>query len=489
MSTAVISYTSLIEASSEASSVAKKLTKYADNLESDIYRKLSNYSGSCTYNISAAKGKTNSKINELRNKSTSYTKYANDLVELKKKCIATDNAVKNSVSQLTASFKKVYKINNNKVLNTINYYLTAYENSSADRRWAGNEYYKDKSVKDYIKQSIEDWWDYDGGKQMVSGVLKGILEVAIGVCTVVGAILAGGGIIALIAGAVLGVIAVVNGITNIVNEGRAYNETHNNGDPALGRRRSGENTMQDTIRRESDSSSMHKIATGIDLAVLACTAITIVSSAGKLVKNGYKWASGNTSRVKDLKVKDILFSKDNWSQFLGKTKIEFEKGITQVSIAIRKNNIQFLKLSIKDFGTDFMSNLKNSYINFDTMKDGISSTKSILGVANNLVSDGITFKNIAEDIVLPGITIVKFTTLKTNIDGQLFYDFFDNIVADDIYEIGDKVSDKIIKNSIFSSDSIINSKVLNALSTSCNINVSIPKINIPSFEMPILIAE
>ena len=51
---AVISYHSLGDAASEAKSVATKLTKYADNLNSAVYKKLSNYSGTHTVNIQTA---------------------------------------------------------------------------------------------------------------------------------------------------------------------------------------------------------------------------------------------------------------------------------------------------------------------------------------------------------------------------------------------------------------------------------------------------
>ena len=122
-------------------------------------------------------------------------------------------------------------------------------------------------------------------------VVEGILEVAIGVITIITAIGSGAALIVILAAVVAAGIAVANGVMNIVNEGRAYNETSKNANPALGRRRSNQNTIQDTLRRESDSSLLHIAAKGIDVVNLACTVVSVVNSAGKLIKmatNGHQ---------------------------------------------------------------------------------------------------------------------------------------------------------------------------------------------------------
>ena len=169
MSKVTISYSSLKSASSEANQVAKKMTRYANNLNSAVYKKLSNYNGSYTSNISTAKSKSNSKISELKAKSKSYSKYADDLTALKDECLSTDKSVRSKVSQLTASFKEANGIKNSKVKNAINYCLTSFGNSTVAGRWVGNTSDKVTSVKDHITQSLKDWWNYDGGKQLVKG--------------------------------------------------------------------------------------------------------------------------------------------------------------------------------------------------------------------------------------------------------------------------------------------------------------------------------
>ena len=159
--TAVISYISLGEASSEARQVSRKLTGYADSLQRSIVNRLDSYGGSDSGGVTQAKQRTEEKIEQLRDKAQAYTKYADDLSDLQKKCLSTDTAVRSSVSGLTASFKKANGINNNGIVNTINYMLTGLGNSTPAGRWLGNTIDTANSAKDYLKQRIKDWWGYE----------------------------------------------------------------------------------------------------------------------------------------------------------------------------------------------------------------------------------------------------------------------------------------------------------------------------------------
>lgn len=469
--TVAISYNSLRDAGSEARQVARKLTAYADSLNNSVYNKLNNYAGDYTGNIASAKSKTNAKILELGKKSQAYTNYANDLTELDSRCQSTDRTVKSLVSQLTATFKSANGIKNSNVENTINYFLTGLSNSSAAGRWLNNASDKYESLKSYIKQSIKDWWDYEGGKELIKGTIVGALDIAIAVCTLLGP----GGVLAGIAAA----IALVNGIVNIVNEFRAYTETHDNGDPALGRRRSSENTIQDTIRRESDSAMMHRVAAGIDVVNFVCTATQVINGAGKLIKNCYKWVTGNAGQLKELKSLKILFSKENWKQFLGKVWSNTKQGWTEITTAIGGHKFDFFKKAALNFKSDFIYNLKENF----------SSPKEVLSVVKNIVSDGIDITNkdvrmnALEDFTLPGITIMNVTTLKQDAGGQMKFDF-SNVVLKDIWGIGDKIYNKMCRKWPFRSDSLIDTALLDKLGSNCDVAIEIPQIYVPDIAMP-----
>lgn len=511
MSTASISYSSLKDASNEAKSVAKKLGKYADSLYDNVYKKLNNYGGTWTSNLTEARSKTSSKINELRSEQSRYNTYASNLIDLRDECKSVDRAVRSKVSSLTASFKETHGIKNSKIENAINYFFTGLGNGTAFGRWLGGKKDDFDSSVNYFKESIKEWYNYDGGKQFIQGVLVGLLECAIAVLAVASAILTGGAtlwaVIVLVAGVIGGAIAFVNGVANILNEGAALSASKD--DPATGRRRSEVNSVQDYLRssfkfydseyydptdeKESaygkyyskEGKRNEAIAMGIDIVNLACTVVTVINSAGKLLKNGYKWVTGNAAKVSDIKLKQI-FSKDTFTAFKGK--------FTDIKAAFQARGWASLKNLGGQMLKDIGRNLKGEFWSFDSSKDAVSSIKNMISVPKDLLKDGLTLSNIAsiglKNFALPALTAFTVNStngyLATGSDGQMFFDFTDKVTLNDIYGIGDKTKSKIIESPVFSHDSTINIDVLNKFQTPCNIDISIPEINIPNIEMPVL---
>ncbi len=435
MSVATISYSSLRDAFSEANAVSKKLDRYADNLHSSVLRKLESYSGSYTGNIQSAKNNVRTKIDLLRSKSRAYSNYANDLGELKEECLNTDKSVRTLVSNLTATFKQSQGIRNSVVQNTINYYLTSLGNSSAAGRWLGGAKDRAGSIKEYIKQAVEDWWDYEGGKQLIKGIVIAGLSIVIAICEM-GSIL----------GVIAGVIAIVSGVVNIVNEFRAYHETHNNEDPALGRRRSAEDSLQDTLRKETDSKLWHNVATGIDTVKFVCDTGDFLKDAGKLAKNGYKWATG------------------------------YAKDITETGKAVK--GLPSLKTSGKSFGSDFFNSLKgfkDGYFNFtgtETVKNWASAAKSVISADFSTRKKGI--ESMFGDEGILNKAIFPYINLK-NADLSL----------GDIYKVFSggfelKKSFVELKDHFLDSGNFIEKGVLEKLNTTCDFSISVPELNIPN---------
>lgn len=482
MSTVAISYSDIKNASNEASAVARKLDSYAGALQSAVYKKLNNYGGNWTANLTSAKSSTNGKIQDLHNEADRYRAYSANLSDLKSVCESTDVAVKDKVSSLTASFKEAHGIRNSQAENFISYLFTSAGNSTSFGRWLGGKSDEWGASRSDLKSQIKLWFDYEGGKQLIQGVLVGILEVVVGVLAIVGAILSGGALLVVIAGVVGGIIAVANGIANIVNEGRAFGAAQN-GDPALGYRLSDLNTVTETMRTESDDSFWHNVATGIDVVNLACTVVSVVSSCGKLLKNGFKWLTGSTASLKDIQLKDVL-TKDNLKAFGSKMKLTISTGFTGIKDALRMGNWEFIRGGLLDFGSDFMNNLKGEFLDFgsaggeftDNLKDGVSSLKNILSLGKDLVKDGFTIETIGKGILLPCITVADLPVAPGK--------DYDAITLDDFYGIFDKLNSKVIGSPVFSSDLSIDTSVLEKLSTTCDIRIAVPDIQIPQIAMP-----
>lgn len=467
MSIASISYSSISDAKSEAKQLSRKLDTYADHLNDQVYKKLSSYNGQWTGNLSDAKSKIGSKISDLRSASSKYGNYANDLGELKEECQNTDKAVKSRIATLTASFKKANGIRNSHIENGLYYLGTSIGNSSVGGRWVNDKIDKSKAGLTYIKDKLKVWYNYEGGKELIKGILTVVLDVVIAVASVI-AVIASGGALVIIATCVAAAIAAFNAGVNLGNEINAYKERQN-GDPAMGKRYSAEDTIQDTLRKETDDSFWHGVATAVDGVLVVCTLIQLGDGLKNLVKKGFKWATNNPSELNDIEIKDI-FSKEFFKGIGSKLK----NGVSDIYKAAKSGDWTYFKSGAVDFLTDFKANLLKKYT-----KNGVKSLKSGAGVLKNFINDGVTGKLILEKILMPGITIGESDY---TIDGnqiQFNFDGVDRIVADDFYDIGDKIMNKIIGSDAFGNGTSFDSSVLEKLSSFSNIDISVPDIKVP----------
>lgn len=466
MSKVSISYSSLRNAKGESKALSKKLDKYADHLNDQVYRKLTSYSGTVTDNISQAKSNLSSKISNLRSASQKYENYARDLGDLKDECKNVDKSVKSKVSNLTASFKKNNGIRNSHIENGFAYIGTSLGNSTAGGRWVRDKKDEFDTDMEYIRDSIKEWYNYEGGKELIKGVLVGVLEVVGAVLAVIIAITTGGALIAVIAGVIAGCIALFNGIINIGNEIAAY-ETTQFGDPATARRYSREDSIQDVWRTEAEyaSSEWQSRANAIDFVNTVCTAITVISSLGKLAQNSCKWATGENS-LKGMNFKQIL------SGFKGK--------FSEIAQAFKTGGWSTLKDYGKFMTSDFIKNLNGKYF-----KQGIKSVKSVVDISKDFIKKGITFRTVF-DFLAPGFTVFKYEGTEVSgiiigDGGQMQMDFSKNSTLDEISGIVEKFTDG--KLSLSNDDSSISSSVLEKLSTSCNVKINIPDIYVPQISL------
>lgn len=60
------------------------------------------------------------------------------------------------------------------------------------------------------------------------------------------------------------------------------------------------------------------------------------------------------------------------------------------------------------------------------------------------------------------------------------------IKTNDFYSIFDDINSKIIDSNVFSNDNMINTDVLDKISSISTIDISIPTIHVPEINMPVL---
>lgn len=474
MGTVAISYSSIKDASREAKTVARKLDDYADELVRSVYNKLNRYKGEWTGNISSASTSINNKVNELRTAAGEYETYATDLKDLREDCKETDKTVKSRISSLTASFKEDHGIRNSKVEYAINYLLTSAGNSSAAGRWLGEgKDWIDGGI-DYVRQSIKDWFNYEGGKQFLKGIGEALLGAVIAIAGIVGGIavlLGGPGVwaaIAAIAGIVGGIIGLANASANITCECFALHDTWASNDPATGRRTSKLDSLSDVFHEWTDNKFLHGVGTGLDILEFAATAITVVDGLGKLLTKGAKWLTCADDLSK-LSVKDVL------SGIKGRTeKIRYDFKL--IEMAFRTDAKDAIRLLGKGIVTDFFANLKGTFWNFEDLKKGSGSVKAMANFAKDILVDGPDLNDFAKHIGMNGI---GFLSQDVNKDGGVLAipKPGNAFTLNDINKITN--INKKIYNPIFSS-------LEEHLSMNSGISVSVPEVHVPkvSFTTP-----
>lgn len=472
-----ISYDDLSDAARTAKKVSNYFDDYADELQSRVLKKMEQYNGPWTSNMSSAYSDVATKINSMKTQSTTFEVYQKSLEGLGETCKSVDEAVKSRIASLTAQFKENNGIRNSKVENCLAYVFTALGNSSSAGRFLGNASDARSATTDYIKHQIKVWYNFEGGKDFIKGLLVGVLEIAAAVLSVVVLVLGTVSgvleVIAAVATVVLAVVGVVNGVVNIVNEFRA-NGANQSGDPALALRLRSQDTLQTVLREgnivDEDNSGWlnnhvglaRDIALAIDVVEFTATICVVVKDGFKLYKNCAKWATAN----------GVTSFRDATKLALGGLKNNF----SELGKAIKLRDLS----KVEDI-LHFKYNFNNRFFNFGTAKDGASTIKNYVGLSKDLIKGGFNLKNIMstgmKDIVIPDITLFTVDKDKPSINTsgigqrQFFIDFEDHIKIGDIYSIGDKIDSKLIGSSIFKGPAF-DSGLVNKLSSVTNVSVA-----------------
>lgn len=285
MGALIIHYPNLEDAAAKAKTASNQLNCYADKLNSHVARKISSYSGVYTGNLSSADGFVRRKISQLRTKATAYQNYSQDISGFIVLAQTADNKIQSRIQSLTGNFKGRYGIKDNAIANFFNFI------SSKLNQTALGRFFKDTcnlirfSVSS-LWESLKVWYEYCGGKYFIKDMALAIGKAALAVCSIIAAVATGGALIFIVAGAILGVIALGNALADARNSYLAYQAMQGDTpDPAWAKRYGDQNTLTETLRKQSDDKWKHYLATGVDGLEVVCGVIMIAKSAKDLVKN------------------------------------------------------------------------------------------------------------------------------------------------------------------------------------------------------------
>ena len=319
MSRAVFDYSALEKAGEHAEKTADKLTDYADELERKVSRKLNDYDGPWTGNLSSAYSLVREKRQALADKAEEFNRYGAALKDLAQEARTADTAVRSNISALSQAFalRNGIKISQREYEMALR--AVRADNSNVVFRWLSD---RGDEFGNWLGKTGDEfayWYKYEGGKYLISENLKALLKGALAVAGIVAAVatflaapaITGGAVLALAAGVFVGVMGVADAATDMAYNGKAYTAAQN-GDPAMAARLNDVNDYTDMLRRESNSRLVHNYTYFLDITETAAGIVDLVSGIKGIVAKGYKWAVGSSI---DVDVKTLKLGDIKWDSF------------------------------------------------------------------------------------------------------------------------------------------------------------------------------
>lgn len=291
----IIYYDALEDAASQAKKAAKDFDDYADRLRKKVSRKLSDYDGTRTGNISTAESSIDDKISEAEKRADAFYAYASAIGEngFIAKAKSADQTVKSNVADKIGEFRDTYGIKENPIEKWI-CNLVCKLNDTALGRLLKDIASTIANAIDIALDSVSDWYNYWGGEYLIKDIGKAVLAAVVAVAAVILVVVTGGGALALISAAIAATVACLNLGATIFNSANAYGAMQD-GDPSWAKRYSNRDGFTDTLRAESDSKLIHGIALAIDGAEFVGQLLGLADAVKNLpatIKNFSNFAKG-----------------------------------------------------------------------------------------------------------------------------------------------------------------------------------------------------
>lgn len=406
-----IVYKELEDLSDHARKVAEKCDDYIEELNTKVTNKLSTLpssplasSATHIYNTNTY---VNAKKNALASKKENYKAFADSVDTLLENTKAADNAVG---TQVNTSKKNFLKEHPNLEGDGWAAFFAAISTEVPVLGWIVDRIQtKFENARDLVN-TIRRWYDVSGGKKVVDTILAigGVVLAVVGAVVAVCALLEAatvGAIIFAILGVVGAVIGVINALTDLGTQIRANMSK----DPAWSNYYGNQNNLATVLRKHTirtgntwlnkflNRTSL-KVATSLEITETICAVAGIFEGVGKLfTSSGVKALCSNEVKVKNLageettilkldfsKVKTTFFTKEGWSDVLKTVK-------TNKKVIIWGNKDGFKSAISKDF-TDALAVMKKNSI------DSISDIKNLGSGIKRVYSIGVNGGKLGQTI-------------------------------------------------------------------------------------------
>lgn len=296
-----LNYGDLSRAISNTNKLASGLDDYCDSLSRKVQSKMYSVEGGMSSALNTADYYINSKIKDMRTKSSNARNLSQKINELLSTAKRVDSDVKTTIE---SNQKNLFSNHAELRPSNAQLYLTSFLSDMKKipilgTLISGGEEIV-KGIND-LKNVIRYWYKCEGGKEWVGIVLSVVGTVLAVVAVVVAFTFTGGTLFAVIAG-VAGIIGAaigaVNAVTNVVTSIQAY-QAATGGHPGQAKIYAGQDKLSDVWRdtnyhdKEKNRRS-NMAATSLDLTEAVCGIISICNGINQTWNNLKKFSIKNT---------------------------------------------------------------------------------------------------------------------------------------------------------------------------------------------------
>lgn len=393
MSKTIISFQKLDNASKKASKIANKFNDYANALSNNVVSKLNQYSGEHNSHIQNALTDTNYKINELREKAINFANLSTSLSNVINDCTVCENNVMTLLFDYRDSFCEKYDmdINWSETPNV----LDLLSGKTPDVRDPFSSY-------NNWKEDVENWWQFEGGKEYTLGTANIMLDGVISLVKLGAAVMSIATGSWFIAG--IGLLLAIKSYSDVIfiqdeNTKKAY--LLSSDDPALARRTQRVKKIEDSMVFYSDDLKDYKSAKNIKNAEFGLSVIQFSYGLTNFSLDWYtKGLSGNPITNLMGSIKDsyfnfgmdkVLNTASGWLGIVSSTRDSFD-GLG--NYRVNKGAKEFVKNYLGKF---FVAGSNDDYYD---LSDFIELTTDAIDAAGNPPSmvDGGLIRNVDNNI-------------------------------------------------------------------------------------------
>lgn len=328
--------------------VRDKANDYSEALKTKVLKKINSYSGKWTSNMSTAQSNIEKKRSNLSSKASSFSKLSDDIGDLGAEIGSAELALKQRIEKIVGDYCNKYGLRDEKTL-----WEQLMDGIFEELGIIGDLLEKSLKGLKILARNVKNWYRFDGGREIVNAVIKGIGVVIAAIGLVIAIIGTGGAagfaLFAAWAGVVASAIALADSIVEFGYAIAAVSKA-SEGDPVWARRyetKSSNETLTSTLRR----TGAYTLATIIDVVGTIAAVISFVKGAVDV----------------------------------GSTIKKFGKNSIKQGISNLKNNFKLLKNNA-DIRKFFL--IGDTKKTLSTVKNGLKLTKQALSFVQDVSNEG-----------------------------------------------------------------------------------------------------